>query len=78
MSNNKLPCVNCLTLSICKAKYDQFRSRQHLCETAAFHMLLICITNKCSLVHNYLKYSKTEYENKIALEKFFKAGGNYE
>ena len=55
MSTNKIPCVDCITLSICKAvieeaKYDYLNDRGHNLSGVFINEAIIKLANRCSLI----------------------------
>jgi hypothetical protein len=64
MSNNQIPCIDCITLAICKAYILKEEPKPK-------KLLKIAITaqNKCSLLEQYLKVDDRKfspYDNKKA------------
>jgi len=79
MMNTSLPCVNCITLSMCKGYASKIESEilYHIeeCPTWEPHdtlsyidsNLTIALFHRCSLLEEWLKKPKIEYEHHIVV-----------
>lgn len=67
---NKLPCINCITLPICKLQYQEIASREEYSSYDARIML----ESKCKLIRFFVrepKQTQTTLNNRISkLTKF--------
>lgn len=50
---SQLPCIDCITYSICKSKADSLRE-QYLFDKIVRHIVLSYLYDKCSLINLYL------------------------
>lgn len=72
--NIKIPCVNCIVLPICKAKYKENNAL----------VSITCMSFNCSLVANYMypprhdpllvKYSRYAQKRRAKVANYFKHG----
>ena len=58
---NKLPCINCITLAICKQKYNPFNPTEARIE----------LSSKCILLHRYLYDPRYPENNFRSFHRYF-------
>lgn len=70
---NKLPCINCITLTICKLQYQEIASREEY-RIIAHYDARIMLESKCKLIRFFVrepKRTQTTLNNRILkLTKF--------
>ena len=64
MNINQCPCVDCITLSACRAQWYEWET--------IYYIPVLHLQNKCSLIAEYLDQNLDSSERYIRLNKAFK------
>ena len=71
---NPLPCVDCITLAICKSKYRYYKSRHPTDKMVVENLFYQYTMDKCNLIKSYFEPPCENFPRRVVLFEGFFSG----
>ena len=65
MNDRQFPCIDCITLPICKSRIEPCHLKDNIFLTFSSLNAIIQISNKCSLIRSYIQEGNQKSSNSV-------------